>query len=202
MHLLSCYHWGCANCYESTEEEVSCTYVPGKPTNKWLKDGFWRLSRSFPSGERVKGTPNRENSLWSSLSHKRLLANDQSTGFVRGCERRHALFLSCTHLCGPSHCVKCCPHPGNCLPTNTLTACSPGPIALSSNSCSSERPSPGTSKPHSVSLSLCWVLFSSQHMHHVYDVFNLYFVCVFQLEYKLYESRGLVYGDFCSTLSA
>ena len=98
-------------------QEVSYTYLPGKPTNKWLKDGFWSLSRSFPSRERVKGTSNRENSLWNNFSHKRLLAYDQSTGFVRRCERRHALFLSHTHtpthkhthLCGPSHCVKCCP---------------------------------------------------------------------------------------------
>ena len=193
-------------------QEVSYTHLPGKPTNKWLKDGFWSLSQSFPSRERVKGTSNSENSLWNNLSHKRLLAYDQSTGFVRGCERRHALFLSHTHahihthththLCGPSHCVKCCPHPGNYLPTNTLMSCSPDPISLSSNSSTSERPSLGTSKPHSVSLSLCWVLFSSEHMYHVYDVFNLYFVCFFQLEYKFYESRGLVYGDFCSTVSA
>lgn len=84
MHLLSCCHGECANCYESTEEEVSCTYLPGKPTNTWLKDGFWRLSRSFTSRENMKAISNRENSPWNSLSHKRSLAYGQSTGFVRG----------------------------------------------------------------------------------------------------------------------
>lgn len=153
----------------------------------------------FHKWRKRKGTLNRENSLWSSLSHKRLLANDQSTGFVRVWEEAHCPFHA--HTCVGLHTVWSAVLTSGMSSHRYSHGLLPGPIALSSNSLLLREAFPGTSKPHSApSLSLCWVLFFFQHASCIY-VFNLIFVCVFQLEYKLYESRGLVYGDF-STLSA